>query len=213
MSECRRYEPKAGGALAALLRHLPLGEAWRAYRTTGKNAWRLFSGFAGGFEDINRALCRLVRELNPYQADQLLPEWEQALGLPDRCLPAAGTIEQRRQWVLFRLRKRRWKTAGDWQALAAIFGLEIRVTPGWLVQKAALYPACYPKRYDLFPKLGRFRVYIDVLNAEFDGYAYEYPVKYGVAMPNFEAFRCVMERIRPANVVIVYNEFPTICGE
>lgn len=204
-----------GRSLDVLLRHFPLGSAWLAFRLPGKRANRMVSAFALAFEDAWSALCNLATELNPYSTTQLLPEWERAVSLPDPCLPSATTIEQRRAQVVFRLTKKRWVTAQDWKDLALLFGLTIRITPGWLVQKPCLYGFQYPKRYDLYPRLGRFRVYIDVMGVDFGGYDYGdrgngagYPVPYGLGDAGLTAFQCLIDRVKPANVVVIWNSNP-----
>lgn len=213
MTDCFHLRPR-GDSLVSLQRHIPTGMAWLAARIPGKNLYRLVDGIAEGFEDLRRALCKLARELNPYSTDELLPEWERALSLPDKCLPKVTTKQERRDRLIFRLSRRRWTTAQDWKDLAALFGLEIVVTPGWLVQKPALYPASFPKRYDLFPKLGRFRVYINVKGFNQGGYDYGkdgrgpgYPIPYGLDPGDFDAFKCLIERVRPVNSIVIWN-FP-----
>lgn len=219
MTSCHQFQPN-GTSIQTLWAHLPFGYAWDAFRTAGKNAYRLLSGLASAFEDASQALCDLGLELDYRSAVQLLPEWERAVSLPDACLPVAETLAQRRAWVRFRLDKRRWSKEQDWHDLAELYGLEISITPGWIVQKPALYASCYPKRYDRFPKLGRFRVYVDVTNIAFGGYPYDgtvapdykYPLPYGAGTEQFSAFKCILERVKPANVVILWNKFPDICG-
>lgn len=215
MSACNQYAPVAGRALLALQKHLPTGLAWDAYRIIGKTAYRLWSSFAHSYDDMSEALCRLIGELDPYTTVELIDEWERAVGLPDDCLPRGKTLGERRFWVLFRLGRKRWTTIPEWIALARLFGLEIRVTPGWYVQKPALYAAEYPKRYDLFPKLGRFRAYIDVFAIPYEGYDYGktgrgrgYPIPYGTGSESYKAFQCILERVAPANVVLIWNNNP-----
>lgn len=213
---CYEFEPRAGQGLANLQRHLPTGWLWDAFRVPGKLMYRLLVAFSLAYEDMTAALCHLAVELNPFTTEQLIEEWERACGLPDPCLPKATTLEERRAWVIFRLAKRKWTTAGDWHDLAALFGLTISITPGWYVQRPALYDARYPKRYDRFPKLGRFRVYIDVDGMNFGGYDYGkdgrgdgYPVPYGLSVQGLDGFMCMIDRVRPANVVVIWNQFPT----
>lgn len=209
---CYQFEP-SGRSVYGLLRHIPQGIGWLAWRTVGKTAYKLMEAIGQSFEDATRALCRMATELDPRTTVEMLPEWERALSLPDSCLPEADTVEERRAWIMFRLAKRRWTTAQDWYELAELFGLQITITPGWEVQKPALYGTCYPHRYDLFPKLGRFRVYIDLIGVEWHGYAYSYPFEYGQTFPNFQIFQCILERVRPASVVILWNTYPEICGD
>lgn len=216
---CHQFSPN-NAEVQTLWAHLPFGYAWDAFRTAGKVAYRLLQSLAFGYRDASQALCNLARELDYRTTVELIDEWETSVSLPDACLPSGATLEQRRAWVRFRLDKRRWSTAQDWHDLAALYGLTIRITPGWLIQKPALYDACYPKRYDLFPRLGRFRVYVDVTNIAFGGYPYDgtvdpdykYPIPYGTTDKWFSAFRCIIERVKPANVVVLWNQFPEICG-
>jgi len=211
--DCGRYAA-TGQGLTVLQRHLPIGLLWDAYRIQGTNAYRLWKAIGDLFDGMSAALCALVLELNPFTTERMITEWERAVGLPDVCLPDATTLDERRAWVVWRLAKRRWTTAAEWHELAALFGLEIRITPGWHVQKPALYAAEYPKRYDRFPKLGRFRVYIDVIGTVPRGYTYGaagvdgYPIPYGVDLPGFDGFRCIIDRVRPANVVVIWNDNP-----
>ena len=214
MTDCYQYEPR-GSALATLQRHLPTGLAWDAYRTVGKNLYQLWSAFATAYDDMSAALCRMIQELDPSTTVDMIGEWERAVGLPDPCLPQVTTLGERRFWVLWRLGRRRWTTAAEWIELAGLFGLDIRITPGWYVQRPALYDWSYPKRYDIFPKLGRFRVYIDVLNVPFSGYDYGrdnrgpgYPIPYGSINDRLASFICIIDRVRPANVVVIYNGNP-----
>jgi hypothetical protein len=215
---CGWIAPAAGKSLDALQRHLPIGVAWLAFRMPGKVAYLLIKALARAFDDAWDFLCKVAAELDPRTTTELVGEWERAVGLPDACLPKATTIEERRAQIMFRLAKRRWTTAQDWHDLAELYGLEIEITPGWLVQKPALYGFEYPRRYDVFPKLGRFRVYIDLIGIEANGYPYGAAggapgygttgVPYGLQLQGFDAFRCIIERVSPANVVVIWNDNP-----
>lgn len=221
-----------GRSQDVLLRHIPLGRAWLGFRTAGKRAFRMLAAIAGVFEEAWGALCTLATELNPYQTTDLIADWETALSLPDACLPSATTLDQRRTNILFRLAKKRWTTAQDWIDLAALFGLTIQVTPGWHVQRRALFgsgtPAAplppsfgaeweFPLNFDIFPRLGRFRVYIDVVGLNYAGFEYGgglvtsevgFPIPFGETNSSLLTLQCIFDRIRPANVVIIWNNNP-----
>lgn len=201
-------EPQ-GRSQDVIERHVPLGPAWRAFRVAGKRAYRMITGLAGAFEEAWTRLDETLDELNPYTTEQLISEWETAVSLPDACLPKYDTLEERRAWVVWRLAKRRWSTAQDWQDLAALFGLEIRVTPGWLVQKPALFDSCFDSVFWDMPRLGRFRVYVDILSGcGEEGFDYTYDYAFPTASAQCQAFQCLLERVCPANVVIVWNADP-----
>lgn len=221
---CYQYTADAGRSLANLQSHLPSGPWWDAYRMPGKRAYRLWMAMARSFSDMTAALCRMIGELSPFTTEQMITEWETACGLPDPCLPRATTLEERRALVLFRLAKKRWTTAAEWIELAALFGFTIAVTPGWYVQRKALFGDYTPPftsfeapfTFDRFPKLGRFRVYIDVMNIDFPGFEYGapgtnagvgFPIPFGDYDPRLDLLKCTFDRIRPANVVIIWNAF------
>lgn len=204
---CFQLAPR-GDAHITVLGHFPVGEAWHAVRIAGKNLYRLIKSFSTAYEDLSAYICKLTVELNPYTTTEMISDWETAVGLPDPCFPSTSTIEERRSWVVFRLDKRRWSTAQDWKDLAELFGLEIVVTPGWRIQKPSVYPPCYPIRYINLPRLGRFHVFLDVVDGcGDDGYPYTYPMTYGFGS-RCEALRCIIERVKPANVVVIWNNTP-----
>lgn len=209
---CFQFEPR-GLSVQTLLRHLPEGVAWIAWRMPGKVARRLMNALADGYEAASQALCDLALELDPRTTDQMIGDWETAVSLPDACLPVATTLAERRFWVQWRLNKRRYTTAADWHYLASLFGLRIVITPGWKVQKPALFDAEYNARFDLFPKLGRFRVYINIMGQQYGGfdYGHESGISEGFNYPfsedndRYSDFKCLIERVKPANVVIVWD--------
>lgn len=221
---CFWLEPKQR-SLEVLWAHLPLGIAWDAFRTAGKNAYGLLSALAESFEDAWETMCFLAAQLDPRTTEQLIGEWEAAVSLPDPCLPTYSTLQERRDWVMWRLNKVRWNTAQDWIDLGKLFGLEIEVTPGWLVQKRSLFRVEsdgttvfpeFPWRFDDFPKLGRFRVYVDVIGIVWDGFEYGappntdsgFPIPFDDGPEIYQDYKCLIERVKPANVVIIWNDNP-----
>ena len=200
-----------------LLAHTPSGWAWIGFRIPGKTAYAFWMAISRSLTDAWQALCDMVDEVDYRTGTQFIGEWQDALSLPDPCLPPTASMSDKRNQIQFRLDKKRWTTAQDWKDLALLFGVRIAVVPGWVVQKPALYAFSYPKRYDLFPKLGRFRVYIDVVNTTFGGYNYGeadrgdgYPVPYGNVNAATGIIMCIINSVKPANVVIVWNTFPDV---
>lgn len=213
----RWLEPQ-GKSLDVILKHFPLGIAWMAWREATKNAGKLMKSIASIYEDAWVFLNQVSIEIDYRTGEQLLNEWEVALSLPDRCLPSTGTLDDRRKWIGFRLNKKRWNTLQDWQDLATLFGVNVRITPGYEVQKPSLFKQVFPIPIRILPKLGRFRIYIDMLDAQFGGFPFDgttieehkFPVPFGAPEGDFAQFKCFIERIKPANVLIVWNEFPAI---
>lgn len=218
MSNARTWLDETQVADPAVRAHFPTGHAWIALVTSGKIMYRLVAAIAALFEDAWAFLGTLAAELDYRTTTNFLVEWETALGLPDPCLPASTSVADRRRWIAFRLDKKRWNTLQDWHDLAALYGLTVRITPGWVVQRPALFSAIFPKPFYDFPKLGRFRVYIDVLDQEFGGFPYDgtsitddkFPIPFTSAGQYASQYRCMVERVAPANVLIIWNEFPAV---
>lgn len=211
-------EKASGLSITALLAHLPSGVAWLAFRVFGKVSNRLFTAWSREYEAAWNSLHALSRELDYRTTEQMVSEWEAALGLPDPCLPSATTLEDRKKWIRFRLDKKRWSTLDDWYELAEIYGVRVRITPGFIVQKPSLIASIFPIQLNLFPKLGRFRIYIDLLDEKFGGFPYDgatleehkFPIPFGGKSDFARQFRCMIERVAPANVLIIWNEFPIV---
>lgn len=82
-----------------LLTFLPQGQAWpREPGSTLVNAC-LGLAYTYGFVD-SRAADLLERESDPRHTIELLPDWEQAWGLPDPCFPTATTIAERQKMLV-----------------------------------------------------------------------------------------------------------------
>lgn len=198
--------------------HLLLGKAWAGFRIPGKIAYRFMTALGRAHQDAWQYLAALHERIDYRTSTELLSEWETSVGLPDKCLPRGSTDAARREWISFRLNKTRWNTLADWEALAALFGVTVKITPGWLVQRPALFTEYYPRPYYEFPKLGRFRIYIDILDQPFGGYPYDssgveddkYPIPYGDSSRDATGFRCFIERVAPSNVLVIWNAFPGI---
>lgn len=90
--------------LAQLQAFMPpwLGNAWRD-DAEAINV-RELQPFADGLARVDaRADELLLRELDPRGTIELIGEWEADLGLPDDCLPAAATLQERQAAVVAQL--------------------------------------------------------------------------------------------------------------
>lgn len=203
--------PIEDGGEKILKRKIPIGFAWLAWITPGKTAYKLLRSFSKILDDVWVEFYRTVcDELSPYRTEQLLPEWEKALSLPDKCIGAGLTIEERREMVLFRLRRKRWTTIADWQEIAEMLGVEATFTPGDTLDNDLGYNYDYPIFYGGFRVGGRYRVYIELHNCGTEGYDYNYPLVYPTESAACRRLRCILERIRPACVILIWDKPPSI---
>lgn len=100
------WQPRDASAFThALLAKLPLGEVWG--RALGADLHNTMRGLAGVVARwASRVATFLLREAFPPQSFLLLPDWERVLGLPEPCITAPQTLEERRAAVLEKLRRR-----------------------------------------------------------------------------------------------------------
>lgn len=74
---------------------LPQGFAWDQIKFDELN---LLEGLSGEFCRIDERGTDFLRELDPGTADELIPDWNQLLGIPDECtLPGATLADQQTQ--------------------------------------------------------------------------------------------------------------------
>ena len=108
-----------------LARHLPAGLAWP--RQEGSNFRGLLLGLAGELARIHGRALDLKREIDPRTATELLPDWEEFLGLPDDCTPTPGDVTARRAQVLAVLLEKGGQTPAYLVNLSASYGFEVEI--------------------------------------------------------------------------------------
>lgn len=125
--------PSTDAYTQALAQLLPPGAAWP--RDTASVWMRLLIGLAGSMQALHAFTVQTACEWLPQGTHTRLPEWEAALDLPDPCLDALQTEDQRRAAVLARLRGHQGAYAdsspaapGAIAAYAAALGLPATVT-------------------------------------------------------------------------------------
>ena len=95
MSQLKKHN--AEEYLDALVGLLPQGVAWS--REPGSRLGLLLQASADELARIDATASTLLDEVNPLTAINGLEDWERVLGLPDACLPAGTTLQERRSAV------------------------------------------------------------------------------------------------------------------
>ncbi|MGF6792781.1 YmfQ family protein [Paraburkholderia sp. 35.1] len=112
---------------AGVLRKLlPRGRVWTR-ENEGAQAATL-DALALTAQSLDNAALGLIVSAFPATCDQLLPEWEATLGLPDPCVGESGSTQQRRQQVVARLTNSGGASAQYFIDLAASLGYTVTVT-------------------------------------------------------------------------------------
>lgn len=196
--QCELFKPDEDQA-DLLAAHLPLGGVFDAAREDGTNFRALIEGLGDEYFRTEENTFDVCQEMDPRITDDLLPEWERSVGIPDDCFSTADDIDRRRQAVLLKVGGFRVQTEQDFIDLAALLGQTIEIEPGAV---SGAYPMTYPGLYLGGAKGARFTMIVHFPNAQNTDYPQPYPVPYGVATGIVE---CVIEHAAPANVNVVFS--------
>lgn len=110
-----------------LLDLLPRGAVWP--RDPGTTLMRFWSAVAIEPTRIQRRDCDLLAESYPCGADELLPDWEAAVGLPNECTELIQwTVAERQALVCAWLAIRGGQSAAFYIWLADLFGYTITIS-------------------------------------------------------------------------------------
>jgi uncharacterized protein YmfQ (DUF2313 family) len=116
----------AADYLGALQKLLPRGRVWP--RDPDAQQTAILSGFTPVFARLNARANNLLVDAFPSTTYELLPEWEETLGLPDPCAGAAPTTQQRVAQVVARLTATGGQSVAYYTTVAAALGYAITIT-------------------------------------------------------------------------------------
>lgn len=114
-----------GNFLAMLQALLPPGRLWR--RDAGSNLTRLLRAISRGLVRKHQRILRMREEADPRTAYELLPEWEDLLGLPDPCTGESETLQERRAIAAARWTAKGGQSRAHYIDLAAALGVPITI--------------------------------------------------------------------------------------
>lgn len=180
---------------------LPPGAAWT--RDPDATLTRLLHAFADGLARIDARATDLLREADPREALELIPEWLAAFGLPDECTDAASleTLAGQRAALLARVTQQGGATAAYLIGLAADIGFEITITE--IRPSVCGVMVCGD---ELIPGEAIFSFEVNapatsVIEAECGNMQCGDPL--GYIEPN-EVLECVIRRYMPAHLVPIF---------
>ena len=175
---------------AALAHYLPGGRVFSTKNMPGEVLHDLLKGLAYELARQEVTVQELQEQFFPDGAIEFLPDWERALGIPDRCFSGTGTTAERQRDVLVKLASLGVQTATDFENLAAVFGLTVEVFAG--------------NDYDPgLPLDGRFHIVVEYTNTD-GSFTYTFPIVFGGS--NGVTLSCLFNQLCPANCVVLFIE-------
>lgn len=116
----------AADYLAALQALLPRGRVWP--RDADAVQTQALSGLTPTYARQNARANQLLVDAFPLSTIELLPEWEETLGLPDPCAGMSPTVYARRAQVAARFQAKGGQSAAHFIAMAAALGYSVTIT-------------------------------------------------------------------------------------
>jgi hypothetical protein len=118
---------------------LPQGKAWGSKNIDGSNTRKLINSLAVAHNRAQQQIELLAGEFNINKTVELLADWETSVGEPDSCFDGVlGTLAQRRESVIEKLRKTPTVTLAEMQAYIdrKVPDIEVRLIPASTLQPA-----------------------------------------------------------------------------
>ncbi len=180
--------PDLDGTAREFARNLPSGRAWNNKTSIDSNLYKLIKSCAAAFNTIQTSINELATEMDINLTDDLLPDWEESVGIPDDCVFLLTTLADRRTAVIRRLRKAPVVTKAEFETLGnELTGSTVTVTAG----------------IDFIPAEDRFTMVVEVTGS---GSIFAFPLTFPAAFSSAgeATIECVFKKVAPAYVDIVF---------
>lgn len=164
--------------VTALQNLLPRGRAWP--RDLESLMAKTLTGLAPTYSRLAARDNQLIVEALPASTTELLPEWEETLGLPDPCAGPTPTIDERRAQVVARFSNTGGQSAAFFIAYALVLGYTITIT--------VYTPYTFGMPFGL-PMYG-------------ESWAFAWTVNAPLAAEANQVLACEFERLKPAHTIV-----------
>ncbi len=112
--------------LNSFLTLLPTGRIWQ--KTADSNLYQAIASLIPTISRLSDTATELLTDSFIGTTNELLPEWQSSLGLPDPCLPATATFEEQRAQAIARFIGVEGQSVPFLIAYAANLGFVITIT-------------------------------------------------------------------------------------
>lgn len=181
--------------------YLPGGRLFHAKQIHDSNFRRLLRGFAGEVFRADGYVQTFKEDVIPDATRFFLDEWEEAVGIPDGCFSGAGTEAQRLRDVLVKLASLGVQTVEDFEALGALFGVTVDVSPA---HPFTVFPLEFPVLLFDTEKEARFTIVVDFTVNASSKFPLTFPFVFGDE--TIGVLECLFRRLKPANCDIIFRQ-------
>lgn len=181
---------------------LPRGRVWTR-EDEGTQA-AVLDALAVTSEGIDSEALTLIGAGFPATADQLLPEWDATLGLPDACFGPFVNDDENRQQVVAKLISTGGQSIPYFESLARSLGYEISIT------EFAIHTVISPVTAPIAGLDWPFTWKVQIIGTPgvqwhtVDG-PVEEPLSFLGTTPTEQVLECLLRRYAPAHTVLIFQ--------
>jgi uncharacterized protein YmfQ (DUF2313 family) len=185
----------------SLANFLPGGLLFEAKNIQGSNLRNFLFGLAAEFQRCEQLLSDTTTEYDIRTTNNLISEWEQAVGIPDCCFTNTGSIEERRANVLVKIASPGVSTAQDFIDLAAILGYTITIER---LDEVEFYPP-YDVPFTPIYGVPESRYVWIVVGDGVVANVPPYDVPFSLGDSTATLLQCVFNQLKSAQTLILYQ--------
>jgi len=167
---------------AAMRMLLPRGKVWPTDSSSTQS--KVIDGLAITAQRSDSAAVDLVTGAFPSTADQLIPEWNKTLGLPDSGLGTITSTSVNRQQILTKLTATGGQSIAYFQSLASALGFTISITE--FVRHTVSTPVSQP------------------INGIYWPFGWKVTVLSSTTPSNLQSLKAIFNRYKPAHTVLYF---------
>lgn len=180
---------------------LPNGPVFQAKNIEDSNLRTFLKG-------VSEELCRaeeyinlIAQQYDIEKTEDFIKEFESSFGIPDDCFTVDGkTLEERRKQIIAKIRMNGITTRQQFIDLAAYLGFDVEIRGGAYYD---VFPLKFPIHFSESAKKSRFTMIVifkDIMPK--DVFPLPFPINFSSGSSN--VIRCIFDKLRPANVRIIY---------
>lgn len=191
-----KTQTEAGQILAD---HMPQGRAFGKKCEDGSVMSGLIKGLASDFMIVQEQIFELASQFDIKFSIDLLPDWEESVGIPDDCIFQFTTLEQRRDRVIQRLRKVPIVTLDELQNFVNSFFPDDNII---LKTGTEIFTFEYQFEFQFLGDVNEKFIIVAEIPVSGSGFEYTFEYQFGGG-PNTNLLRCLLRNVLPANVILL----------
>lgn len=182
--------------------HLPKGRVWSSGFDNNSNLGKLIRGLGVEFYRLEVLTKKISDEIDVNFADELLPDWEASVGIPDDCFVTNTTVAERRKQVLAKLGNFGGvQKAEDFIRVGELFGFDVRIIQG---NNPGLFPMSFPFTFFENSRSATHTIFVEIIAYEQSDvdFPLSFPLPFSSGGSTF--LKCIFEVLAQANVNVIF---------